>query len=1249
MVVLALRPQIIRYDEDQFNDDSNRWLGRAFIANEDTPRWFTMDLGAESDVDLIRIKQTANNKYQNSGTQNFTIEVGTPGVLTDFAAGALVNSSSGNISLASLLVDGDDATCTDLLLDTSTSWFLVDLGREVNMEEFRFVTRDHVLVNLIVLAGTDRGNDNGWNMKPCTSVHDRDFYRLDTFSDRVLVNEFRVTCRRRVRYITVTRPDTRYSRVMNHICSFRVMVAEGEKWETVQSSILPPAFAIYPEVIPFVDIPLKLRARFVRFNAFSTWAELPGLSGFQVWSRTPARRYLIVNGQSENTTRRPGLLGEWFEGFDFMPGGRQRLDHEYVQNIGRGAVRGYHIVPQIHFPNGYEITQHGSLTVQRPESTAAIIASGSYVDRVEVHFLYPLLYAPVVSLAIHHRHGAFPAAGLVLRAEQVTTQGFLLVVMANGTSFDWDAFPIDAIVGGGMELTWSATTVIGYSSTNLSAGSWNKITRVHGLLQVDFADIYTFTLQADDEASFAINGSIVISCSADGIIRHDRNSAMCVGRVFLAPGDHAIEIIHVQRYGPASLALYWRRGNMADMIVPASSLFHRIPKLCLVWSSWSQVSLHDCDPGNPRQLFDISASQIELVQPFRRRDCLTVKDGTSFFLTSCGFGGRNIATAENTPTDRASWPGGRFNFVDGQLKSETRRNIGRLNCSYPYSGSEWWHKQYRCEIANALPAPHLCVRGPAWPIVGTLRDHATIEECAAIGDSLEAKWHFEEVSTPAPVPVRVWNNSFQFTRNGYMRAVRADEQLGWPELLLATDNSNCQKYSEGNTCEFACDGSCTAPFAGTVNPFAGSSCPAGTDQYDCDAEERIKACGRFCEANPNCGGFNVYNTHVQQDVRCYFFTIKLPEVNNRAYYSDEWDLYQRLSAPTETPMLAVPRPKTCASIGDEPTCVLYNACEWFPIPGQSIAAPQCTDINTYPLGKSPYSCGTYFREGDCTSNDAAASICAITCNRTEFCPGLKMACQDRQIPRVMLPTVSRKLAVCSNESSAIAVHDKCVCDIGTSCSGTSCLLSTAGNKRSQLSFFMPDDCPSCACLHAPENRAEPVHSTVGPTEEGSYVKADSEESEATRNIPFIPQSEALPGEAWIGIAGLLVLVVVSVVHMRLLQSHPRHSSEPSCMSHAGSKNSIAPLLVHVIESPFTAPRTPPEHPMKGSQSWHPSSGIELVTSADDGWESTSTLGRHVIRSVNFSAWALPPSSPEEDVPSTFFSPGIDTELKGYSA
>lgn len=1203
---------------------------------------------------------------RNAGTRNYTLEFGNPGIMKDVAVGKFVNASDGNIAAARLLVDGDGGTCTTDLLFEKDSWLLLDLGAEVAMEELRWRTNDHSLVNLMIYAGVDLGSDNGLSMKACTSWHDRDFHRPDDRPSRLLNDEFRVTCRRSVRYVLVHRPDTRYQTTRNHLCSLRVMVAEGQSWTTVARGEMAPGFGYPPAEIPHTEVAVSFTGRYLRFSAFSYWADYAGLSGFQVLSKTAPKRHLIVNGQHENRSRRPGLLGEWYHGLDF---GRMELGSKRIHTLQRQRVYSHQIVEQLSFDGNY-IERHGQVVLERP-SPETITPLGGAVAVIAISFAATLPMVPEeFELTVHPRHTT-GVASLVLSATAVTQDGFKLLVETNETQFAWSNLPLDDVVKGGLQLEWRAKARIPYDGGEMNINEWNRASRFHGYLDVAFGDWYTFTLEADDEAQLEINETMVIQCRGDKIARHSDNIAVCEGRIFLAAGEHAIEVVHIQRYGPTSMNVFWRRDGMAKTLIPSSAVFHRIPKLCLAWLGYESLTLRPCDSADPLQLFDVSSAQLEFLRPFPKRSCVRAI-GHKLSFDRCLFGGHEAARqGENVQTDRHSYPYARFSLANGMLQTESRRRAGKLNCSYSKSGTEWWHRLYRCEAEQEMPGPHICVVGPEWPLVGTKSPRAVAEECAAVENQLAAKWHFEEVKTPAPQPVKIWNSTWQAIHHGYMCCVTQPEKtLGWSLRFEYSDPNVCLKYSEGNTCQSSCDGVCDEPDYDTVDPFAHVNCPAGSDTFDCDPEARLRVCARYCEARSNCGGFMVRRDHLQDGPVCYFFTMNLEAAGERAHYSTDFDLYQKLPVARGSQALSSPRPATCEDVKEERTCVVVDGCEWAPEPGQPDAAPDCSDRNTYPLGKEPYSCATYLLEGDCLDNPAVGAVCAQTCNRTEFCAGLRYSCQTRV--EEATTTTPPQATVCPVASNATAVHNKCVCDTGESCSGTACLLSTAGNKRSKLAFFIPEDCPDCVCQPEALGASEAPASSTQPTTTASpdTDKADSEGSQDGQAATPVSDGVAdasLPGELWIGLAGLFLLLVVCIVHRRTLRSHDTTGDLPSPFSPAGSqrrpsssKSSIAPLVPHVYESSFSTPMElpPAVQPLGASRSFHFSSPVSAIPESST---DSTRLRRGLsidsspssVAASDAGSWTsdLPSADAEPtaaEVPSVFYAPGTDRKLSGHS-
>lgn len=95
--------------------------------------------------------------------------------------------------------------------------------------------------------------------------------------------------------------------------------------------------------------------------------------------------------------------------------------------------------------------------------------------------------------------------------------------------------------------------------------------RYEGLIKIDEAGPYVFTLKTDQGARFWVDGELIVD--ADG---NDNSVHLADGFVNLSTGFHTVKAMYYELTGPAQMSLYWRRSNGPTEVVPASVFFHAI-------------------------------------------------------------------------------------------------------------------------------------------------------------------------------------------------------------------------------------------------------------------------------------------------------------------------------------------------------------------------------------------------------------------------------------------------------------------------------------------------------------------------------------------------------------------------------------------------------------------------------------------------------------------------------------------------
>ncbi|MGH7177809.1 MAG: DUF6797 domain-containing protein, partial [Tepidisphaeraceae bacterium] len=108
----------------------------------------------------------------------------------------------------------------------------------------------------------------------------------------------------------------------------------------------------------------------------------------------------------------------------------------------------------------------------------------------------------------------------------------------------------------------------------------NFAARYEGILRVDAANSYKFTVRSDDGSRLFIDGKLVI----DDVIKKDPMDPKSA-TLELAAGDHPIRVDYFQGLCEAGCVLYWQTPDQEErQVIPATVFFHRAGAESVAWN-----------------------------------------------------------------------------------------------------------------------------------------------------------------------------------------------------------------------------------------------------------------------------------------------------------------------------------------------------------------------------------------------------------------------------------------------------------------------------------------------------------------------------------------------------------------------------------------------------------------------------------------------------------------------------------------
>lgn len=429
--------------------DSGYWL-----ANDFEVASVVLDLKSAQSVAALRVLNTHNNQYMNTGIKTLMIEAGSPSAYVDVARGRPVTASHAPthdwqpVGAPADVTDGDARTCYVLPAHENANlgrWVLIDLGEIKDVREIRLATNLTTLSDVVILLGdtvedvvVDGPNDaftyKQWYANAtspavknaCSKAARRTLHASDANpvngSDSLhhpfgpfQRGLFRMACIGAGRFVAVRLEQTHRNNVT--LCAVEVMSeSQSGQWTVVADEVAIPHQFRHAhdsadqrglgawEVVPF---PSPVVTRYLRLTAKAHWKKRAGIAAVDVWSDREVAEHVIAMKKPVNVSK-PGLLMELFSDYSGMYAGQSGMNGDWdavEKRFEFDRVLSSAIVPKVEFfsdhPNNKGLDCHQAGSAMVPPCHALCDSTGV---AFRVFFELPFPMTPNASIQLHPRH-----------------------------------------------------------------------------------------------------------------------------------------------------------------------------------------------------------------------------------------------------------------------------------------------------------------------------------------------------------------------------------------------------------------------------------------------------------------------------------------------------------------------------------------------------------------------------------------------------------------------------------------------------------------------------------------------------------------------------------------------------------------------------------------------------------------------------------------------------------------------------